>query len=215
VAGGALVEVRTEEILDDWDTRWRGFHRPLVLENRLAVRPPWEAPLGTPVEIVIDPGRAFGTGAHATTRLCLEALLEFRPHGSFIDLGCGSGVLAIAASKLGWHPVGALDHDPAAIEATEANAQRNRAEVTARRYDLRTDAVDASVAATVAANLFGPLLVTWCARLGEADQLPERVVASGLLAAEAHPVKAAFAELGLGEAARRASGDWLALVLAR
>src|SRR5579875_1560084 len=103
-AGAALVEVSTTEVADDWADRWREFHRPLVLGDRLSVRPPWEPPPGTALDLVIDPGRAFGTGAHATTRLCLELLLDIPvPSGPLaagpaaIDLGCGSGVLAIAA----------------------------------------------------------------------------------------------------------------------
>ena len=111
-AGGALIQISTTEVADDWAQRWREFHRPLVLDGRLTVRPPWEPPGETPVEVVIDPGQAFGTGSHATTRLCLELLLELEPEGPLLDLGCGSGVLAIAAAKLGWGPVTALDNDP-------------------------------------------------------------------------------------------------------
>ncbi len=83
-----------------------------------------------PIDVVIDPGQAFGTGAHATTRLCLELLLTGpEPSGTLVDVGCGSGVLAIVAAQLGWGPVVALDYDPAAVAATEANAadQRRRA----------------------------------------------------------------------------------------
>jgi ribosomal protein L11 methyltransferase len=79
-AGDALVDVYTEDVAGDWEQRWREFHRPLVLGDRLTVRPPWEpAAGGTALDVVIDPGRAFGTGAHATTRLCLEAMLEVVP----------------------------------------------------------------------------------------------------------------------------------------
>ena len=123
--GEALVEVRTSEIADDWDRRWRSFHRPLVLGDRLAVRPPWESLVGTSIEIVIDPAQAFGTGAHATTRLCLELMLSLSAGGGFLDLGCGSGVLAIAAVALGWDPVVALDYDPASVQATGDNARVN------------------------------------------------------------------------------------------
>jgi ribosomal protein L11 methyltransferase len=214
-AGGALVDISTEEIADDWDERWRRFHRPLVLGRRLTVRPPWEPAADTDIDLVIDPGRAFGTGAHATTRLCLELLLELDAEGSFLDLGCGSGVLSIAAARLGWGPVTALDYDSAAIEATVANAQVNGVELAAERYDLRADPIAASVAPTVAANLLAPLLLAWGVRLEEGERIPERVVASGLLRGEGDRVSEAFARLGLAETDRRAGGDWVALLLER
>ncbi len=75
-AGGAYVDVSTEEIADDWAERWRSFHRPLVIGDRLTVRPPWEPPGATALDVVVDPGQAFGTGSHATTRLCLELMLD-------------------------------------------------------------------------------------------------------------------------------------------
>jgi ribosomal protein L11 methyltransferase len=212
-ARDALVEISTEEIADDWSERWREFHRPLVIERRLTVRPPWEPTAHTPIDVVIDPGRAFGTGAHATTRLCLEAMLELEPHGPFVDLGCGSGVLAIAAARLGWAPVLALDFDPAAVEATTENALRNGVELECRRYDLRSDPLDASVAPTVAANLLGPLLEQWAARLPEAGRVPERVIASGLLRREGERVAGAFAPLGLQETKRLTCREWIAVVL--
>lgn len=213
-AGAALVDVRTEEIADDWDRRWREFHRPLVLERRLTVRPPWEPAATTPIDLVIDPGQAFGTGAHATTRLCLEAMLDLAPGaGPFVDLGAGSGVLAIAAAKLGWGPVLALDYDLAAVEAARDNARRNGVELDVRRYDLRADPVGLSVAPTVAANLLGPLLLGWASRLADARELPRRVIVGGLLAAEADHVAGTFAALGLREVGRRGAGDWVALVL--
>ena len=91
------------------------------------MRPPWEPPGDTALDVVIDPGQAFGTGSHATTRLCLELMLELdaASRGSFVDVGCGSGVLAIVAAKLGFAPVTALDYDRAATAATRENAARN------------------------------------------------------------------------------------------
>ncbi len=214
-AGEALVEVRTSEIADDWDQRWREFHQPLVLDRRLAVRPPWEDAIGVPVEIVIDPGQAFGTGAHATTRLCLELMVELSAGGEFLDLGCGSGVLAIAAARLGWDPVVALDYDPASVQATVENAGVNGVQIEVRRHDLRVD--PAATGRTVAANLLRPLLLTWAGRLAlaERDSLPETVIASGLLLGEADEVGRAFAALGIVEVARRESGEWAALLLER
>jgi ribosomal protein L11 methyltransferase len=213
-AGSALVEVRSTEVADDWDRRWREFHKPLVLDGRLSVRPPWESPPGAEVELVIDPGQAFGTGAHATTRLCLEVMLELPASGGFLDLGCGSGVLAIAAARLGWAPVVAVDFDLAAVEATAANADLNGVSIDVRRHDLRVDPV--LWAPTAAANLLRPLLLRWAHRLGGAGvDLPERVIAGGLLVGEGDEVAAAFGGVGLVESARRESGEWVALLLER
>ena len=213
-AGPALVEVHTSDVADDWDVRWRSFHRPLVLGNRLAVRPPWEPPCAAEIDLVIDPGQAFGTGAHATTRLCLEIMLALPAAGAFLDLGCGSGVLAIAASRLGWAPVVAVDNDPASVEATAANAQVNGAAVEVLRHDLRVDQVVCGP--TVAANLLRPLLVAWAERLRGVDAgLPDRVIASGLMVGEADGVAGAFEALGFRESARHTSGDWAALLLER
>jgi ribosomal protein L11 methyltransferase len=202
---------------DDWDQRWRSFHKPLVIEGgRLGVRPPWESrPHGVDIDLVIDPGQAFGTGAHATTRLCLEFMLELAAPGSggFLDLGCGSGVLAIAAARLGWEPVAAVDCDPVAVEAAASNASVNGVAIEVGRHDLRVDPV--LVAPCVAANLLRPLLLTWAARLNGHSELPERVIASGLLVDEADEVAGAFAATGLRELGRRESGDWAALLLTR
>jgi ribosomal protein L11 methyltransferase len=214
-AGGALVEVVTRDVADDWSQRWRKFHRPVAIGGALAVRPPWEPPGQAPIDLVIDPGQAFGTGAHATTRLCLELMLALeRPEGAFVDLGCGSGVLAIAAARLGYAAVLALDNDPASVRATIENARVNGVEVEVRRHDLRVDPVPE--AGTVAANLLAPLLRAWAARLGGSDAVvPERVVASGLPVAEADGIAEAFGAVGLREVARRESGEWMALLLER
>jgi ribosomal protein L11 methyltransferase len=212
--GKALVDVHTSEVADDWDVRWRSFHRPLVLGERLAVRPPWESVVGAEVELVIDPGQAFGTGAHATTRLCLEFLLDISPGGGFVDLGCGSGVLAIAAARLGFSPVLAVDNDVAAVRATAENAAVNGVEVAVRRHDLRVDPVVSGP--TVAANLLRPLLLRWASRLaGDPSELPERVVAGGLLIGEADEVAGAFEGLGLAESDRRVTGEWAAVCMTR
>ena len=209
-AGGAFVDVRTEEIADDWAQRWRSFHQPLEIGDRLTVRPPWEPPGRTLVDVVIDPGQAFGTGAHATTRLCLELMLDAEAGGSFVDVGCGSGVLAIVAAKLGWDPVTALDYDAAAIDATRENAARNRLVLEARHFDLRTGQVpDADF---VVANVLAGPLRTWAATQYD---LPPRLILSGLLGTEADGVAAAFIARGMAERARCARGEWAALELVR
>lgn len=211
-AGGALVQVTTTEIADDWAERWRDFHRPLVLGEALCVRPPWEPAIdGVAIDVEIDPGQAFGTGAHATTALCLELLLECEPAAdrSCVDLGCGSGVLAIVAVRLGFAPVLALDYDPAAVTATAENARRNDVALDIRRFDLREQQVpDAGL--VVANVLSGPLL-GW---VGSQRRLPPRLILGGLLATEAERVAQACAHRGLLERERRVSGDWAALAFA-
>jgi ribosomal protein L11 methyltransferase len=148
--------------------------------------------------------------------MCLELMLGLADPGAgaFLDLGCGSGVLAIAAARLGWAPVTAVDFDPLAVEATASNASVNGVSLEVRRHDLRIDPV--VVAPFVAANLLRPLLLTWAARLGSPRaELPHSVIASGLLVAETDEIAGAFAAAGLREADRRESGDWAALLLAR
>lgn len=210
VAGEALVHVSTSEVAADWAQRWREFHHPLVLGDRLTVRPPW-APAGTTeLDVVIDPGQAFGTGAHATTRLCLELLLAAEGGGSCVDLGCGSGVLAIVAALLGFAPVSALDFDRLAVQATTANAAVNRVALDVRRFDLRAEQVpDADL--VVANVLAGPLL-SWA---GLQERLPARLILSGLLVGEAERVAGAYVARGMTLAQTRVDGDWAALLLVR
>ena len=218
--GGALVEVVTTEVADDWADRWRAFHRPIEIAGRLYVRPPWEPAADGLLDLVIDPGQAFGTGAHHTTRLCLELLAEEPPPGdgaaagagAVMDLGCGSGVLAIAAARLGWGPVAGVDHELESVRATAENARANGVEVAVERFDLIRGG-PAPTAPLVLANLLRPLLLC-VARAGFAGgAVPDTLIASGLLSPEADEIAAAFARHGLVEAARRESAEWAALVL--
>jgi len=123
------------------------------------IGPPWETPPRDVVPVVINPGRAFGTGAHATTRLCIELVTELEPQ-SLLDIGCGSGVVGIAGSLLGFDPVTALDVDPAAIGATFRNAAANAVELDARQLDAtKADLPSAGVAvANVSLDVVGALL---------------------------------------------------------
>lgn len=141
----AFAGAQAEAIAPGWEEAWRRFHRP-VRVGPLWVGPPWENPAEGAVPVVIDPGRAFGTGAHPTTRLCLELLVDLE-RGSLVDLGCGSGVLAISAAKLGFAPVVGLDADDAAVEATRANARANRVVIDVVRADVLAEELpDADVA---------------------------------------------------------------------
>jgi ribosomal protein L11 methyltransferase len=213
--GGHRIEVSSAEVPDDWADRWRDFHKPLLVGGRLWLRPSWEERRRGMIDVVVDPGQAFGTGAHPTTRLCLELLLELEAageaEGPLTDLGTGSGVLAIAAAKLGWGPIRGYDHEAAAIEAAAANAGANGVEVELERTNLRERLPD--LAPTVVANLTAPILQAVAERLE--PPIPRTLVLSGLLPTELEATAAAFAPAGLAEAERRRDGDWVALLLRR
>jgi len=215
-AGDGLVEVRSTEVSDDWAERWREFHRPVLVGGRLWLRPPWEPARDDLIDVVVDPGQAFGTGAHPTTRLCLELMLEAAGRGEaageLLDLGTGSGVLAIAAAKLGWDPVRGCDHERAALAAAEENAAANGVAVETSRCNLREELPEP--APVIIANLTGPMLIA-VAGLIESVEPPETLICSGLLGGELDEVAASFATRGLGERERRRMGDWAALRLAR
>jgi ribosomal protein L11 methyltransferase len=206
---GVRVSVRGDPVPDDWADRWRRFHGPVLIGGRVYVRPPWEQAAVRPgvVEVVIDPGQAFGTGAHATTRMCLELMLEAR-RGSLADLGCGSGVLAIAAAKLGFHPITAVDADRGALEATIANAGLNGTALDrVERLNLRED--PPPPADVVVANLTRPLLLLLAQRLSARPGM--ELIASGLLEEEGDEVAAAYRPLR--ERRRLGSQGWCALSL--
>jgi ribosomal protein L11 methyltransferase len=215
-AGDGLVSVSSSVVADDWADRWREYHRPVLVGERVWLRPPWEEAREGKVDVVVDPGRAFGTGAHPTTRLCIELMLEIpeanRAGQALLDLGTGSGVLAITARKLGWQHVTACDNDAAAITAAAENAADNDVEVELNRCDLRTGLPD--LAPLVVANLTAPLLRIVAEQLPVGDG-PEALICSGLLATEADEVAAAFAPMGLTETDRRENGDWAGLCLRR
>ena len=129
--------VAGRDVPSDWHDRWRLFHRGARV-GPLWVGPPWEEAPPDLIPVVVDPGRAFGTGAHPTTRLCLELLAEL-PRGSLVDVGCGSGVIAIAAVKLGFAPVTGIDVDAQAVQVAHQNAVANGVDLDLRALDARTD----------------------------------------------------------------------------
>ena len=158
-----------------WGEAWKKFHQPVRI-GRLWVGPPWEDPDQGLVPVVVDPGLAFGTGAHPTTQLCLRFLLEHDPV-SLLDLGCGSGVLSIAAAKLGYGPVTALDLDEAAVSATRTNAATNGVELKVGLADVLSDPlpeVDLALA-----NIASEPLREVAGRIAAAE-----LVASGYLVSE-------------------------------
>lgn len=260
--GDAVATIVDSAVGDDWDVRWMTFHEPLLVADRIWVRPPWADPYAGDLpgvrDLVIDPAQAFGTGGHDTTRLCLELLVALADEddarvglasagttdgadaadgrvgvtrdadgqgltrGPVLDLGCGSGVLAVAAALLGWGPVHGVDNEPPSVAATVENAQANDVVVTATEFDLLRDGPAGMPAEMVAdgrpplvlANVLRPLLLR-VAGDGFADPQPHAVIASGLLVHEVDAIVRAFAPLGFVEAERRESGDWAAVLLRR
>ncbi|MGK2954330.1 MAG: 50S ribosomal protein L11 methyltransferase, partial [Solirubrobacterales bacterium] len=202
-SGDGLVEVVATEVADDWSERWRAFHKPLAITapdggTSFWLRPPWEKGGPGEFEVVIDPGQAFGTGAHPTTRLSLQLLLDLHDRGigggALTDLGTGSAVLAIAAAKLGWGPVAGYDHEEAAIEAAIENAEVNSVEIALDRLDLKAGLPE--LAPTVVANLTAPLLEVVASQLTP-ESRPGRLVCSGLLEPERERVATAVAPHGV------------------
>lgn len=159
-----------------WEERWREFHHA-VTAGGLWIGPPWESPTAGEPAVVIDPGRAFGTGAHPTTRACIE-LLARQPRTSVLDAGCGSGVIAIAAARLGFGPVLAADVDPVAVDATGENASRNRVTLEVLRLDALEDALPE--AGVLVANIDRSVVEALLAR-----RPARRAITSGYLAGEA------------------------------
>jgi ribosomal protein L11 methyltransferase len=192
-----------EPVADGWEDGWRAFHAGRTLGGRLWVGPPWETPPAGQIAVVIDPGRAFGTGSHATTLLCLELLLTQRP-GPLLDLGCGSGVLAIAAARLGHAPVLACDDDAEAVEVARENALRNDCEIQVWQCDARYDELPKAVDLWLANLQLAPL-----EELAWRPDLPPRLIVSGLLEREAYQPP------GYRIAERRDREGWKGLLLER
>jgi len=214
-AGGSLVDVTTSAVPDDWADKWTDFHRPIEVSGRVGVRPSWWEPKEGLIDVVIDPGRAFGTGGHPTTRLCLGLLVELEEAGEaagpIADWGTGSGVLGIAAAKLGWSPITGCDRELASLETARANAEANGVEMSIEHVDVREG--PPPIAPSVVANLTGNLLKDCADQLTAAREAPARLVCSGMLESEVDEVVAAFASTGLSESDRRIEGDWGGLLL--
>ena len=212
--GGAIAEVADE----DWGEGWKKDFRPLDV-GRVRVRPSWidePTPTGA-VEVVLDPGMAFGTGTHPTTSLCLAALsdlLTARPGASVLDVGTGSGLLAIAARKLGAGRVAANDEDPVAVRVAGENAERNGAAL-----ELTVDPVEA-IAGTfdvVVANILANVLVALAPALAAKLAPGGVLLLSGILGPQEDEVRRAHVAQGLAPlpGGDRRQGEWSLLALRR
>jgi ribosomal protein L11 methyltransferase len=217
-----IGELRTRVIHEeDWAEAWKAHFPVLRVGRRLVIRPTWRRHRSKPGDVVLalDPGMAFGTGLHPTTRLCLALVEDLADSGLLagvrvLDVGCGSGILAIAAARLGAASVLGLDPDPIAIESTSANARRNR---LVRRVRARQGSIPSGDGPydVVLANLVASLLVELAPGLRDELGPGGTIVASGIFVDREDEVRRAFESAGLRVGGRRAEGDWVALEASR
>ena len=236
---------------EDWKLSYRRHFKTELVGRRILVVPTWELDKAVPppssVVVTLDPGMAFGTGKHETTRACLEYIDELAPQPgerpvSFLDMGCGSGILSIAAAKLGYKPVAGFDIDEEAVKASVENASLNGVDVSYSVFALGSGAVslDESIEAAkgvypdlalqrapgsapekpvfepadlVIANILGPLLIAFSEEI--ASYAKSRLVVSGILTELYPEVLAAFAKQGFSESSRRTYGEWTSGLLTR
>jgi ribosomal protein L11 methyltransferase len=217
-----IAELETRVVHEsDWAEAWKSHFPVLRVGERIVVRPTWRRHRRRPgvVLLALDPGMAFGTGLHPTTRLCLGLLERLDAAGRLagarlLDVGSGSGILAIAAARLGAAEVRAVDPDPIAVEATTANARRNGVlrRVRAARGSVPTGSPPFDV---VLANLIASLLVDLAPALASELRPGGVLVASGIVLDREADVRAAFDAVGLVVGHRAAEGDWIALEAVR
>ena len=217
-----IGELRTRVVQEaDWADAWKAYFPVMRIGRRLVIRPTWRRHRREPGDVVLalDPGMAFGTGLHPTTRLCLAALEAVADRrllvdARVLDVGCGSGILAIAALKLGAVSALGVDTDPIAIEASAANARRN---ALVRRLRVRQGSLPSGEPAfdVVLANLIAGVLMTLAAALRVELRPGGVLIASGIFVDREADVAAAFGQVGLEIVGRLAEGDWVALEAVR
>lgn len=206
---------------EDWAEAWKAHYHPVRLGKHILVRPRWIEVIPQPGDLVIalDPGMAFGTGTHPTTQLCLEALEDLvQPGIDALDLGCGSGILAIGAALLGARKILAVDIDPIAVQVTEENARANGVadRIIAHEGSLDTVLTSARRFDLVIVNILAKVIVAMCdAGLGQTVRPGGRAIFSGLIDTQADEVDAALRRTGLQPVARRQITDWVLIEAVR
>ena len=209
---GAEADISVADVPDDdWMSAYRRHFKTELVSPRILVQPEWEEL----AVIKFDPGMAFGTGKHETTKACLQYIDECAPEGgSFLDMGCGSGILSIAAAKLGYGPVAGFDVDQEAVDASVENAAKNRVDVEFFKYGLGGRVRKALPEADlVAANILGPLLIRFADEIVES--VKRRIIISGILAELYPEVLAAYEARGFKELSRKTIGEWTTGLLTR
>jgi len=213
----AHLQVEHAELPDqDWNESWKRGFLPIEVGDRFLVLPTWEEASGNRIPLIIDPGMAFGTGHHETTRSCLvlmEHYAERTARDRFLDVGTGTGLLAIAASKLGFRAVEGIDIDPLAIDAARANADRNRATgLLLREGDLSLSPGPYDM---IVANLISGTLVTMAGEIAARLGTGGYAVLSGILRGQEDEVIAACGSAGLRLAEQLRDGKWISLAMTR
>lgn len=213
----APAEIRMERVKrEDWSESWKKFFKKIVIGRALVIKPSWSKHTRLPGQavVVLDPGLSFGTGQHATTSFCLAELVKGRPKKetkSFLDIGTGSGILAISAAKLGYTPVEAFDFDPVAARIAQKNCQINRVEqkVSISRKDLtRIPLRGRRKFEFVCANIITPLLIAECARITNRVSAGGTLVLAGILQTEFPKVRDAFEEIGFKLLRSKVEREW-------
>lgn len=214
--GAGISEVATAPLVEqNWDEVWRQFFKPRRIGERFVVRPSWEefASSAEDLVIVLDPGEAFGTGDHPTTRLCLELLERAEIKGSrVLDLGCGSGILAIGAVLLGATEVTAIDIDPTSVAVAEANATLNQ---VALRSAVGEGVPKGGRYQVVVSNIISAVLMQIAPDVAAALDAGGRWLVSGILVANWPLVLSAATRAGFGLGEYREEGDWVAALFER
>jgi ribosomal protein L11 methyltransferase len=202
---------------DDWAEAWKAHYHPVRIGRSILIRPAWieVEPRAGDIILSLDPGMAFGTGTHPTTQLCLEALEDLvKPKLTVLDLGCGSGILAIAAAKLGALSVLALDNDPLAVRITQENAAQNEvaATITAEVGSLENLVTSARRFDLVVVNILAHTIIQMCREgLGQIIRPGGQGVFSGIIEEQAPSVEEALQRVGLEVYRRRQQADWVAI----
>lgn len=198
---------------EDWTLSYRLHFKTTEISPRLAVVPAWETfePVQGQKVLRIDPGMAFGTGNHATTKACLEYISESRMHGSFLDVGCGSGILAVAAKLLGFEDVRGFDLDADAVRVASETAAANGVSITFFRGDLSgimPGNPEIEPADFVAANVLGPVLIRFAGRIASLVRPGGAIILSGILDELYPEVKSAYEAKGFRELSSKLVGEW-------
>jgi ribosomal protein L11 methyltransferase len=198
---------------EEWREQWKSFFRRTRVGTRIVVRPPWEPKSEEPndIDVIIEPGMAFGTGLHETTRLCIRAIEECMAEGdSVLDVGCGSGILSIIAAKLGACKIHAIDVDEDAVRITHENAEQNTVGATISATNIALADITESYELVVA-NILSHILIPLSADLARVVRPGGTLLLSGILDEQADQVRTTFARFALNLDEQRQDGEWISM----